>query len=155
LTVEAAGASRPADASAALRSDALRHVAAGRRTARRCVLAAGFFGFSGVAAGAFGAHALRAQLPPDALAVFETASRYQLLHALALLGCGWVARESPGRTATAALVLFSAGIALFSGSLYALSLTGIRGFGALTPIGGVLLLLAWLALAATAARGKD
>jgi uncharacterized membrane protein YgdD (TMEM256/DUF423 family) len=138
-----------------LRSGALPHVKAAGRTARRCVIAAGFFGFSGVAAGAFGAHALRAQLQPDALAVFETAARYQLLHALALLGCGWVAREWPGRTATAALVFFSAGIALFSGSLYTLSLTGIRGFGALTPIGGVLLLLGWLALAVTAARGKD
>jgi len=118
-------------------------------------MAAGAFGFTGVGAGAFGAHALKARLDPDALAVFETAARYQLVHALALLGCAWIAREWPGRAASASVACFTVGIVLFSGSLYALGLTGIRMLGAITPIGGVFLLLGWLAVAVAAARARN
>lgn len=113
---------------------------------RLAVLAASLAGFTGVAAGAFGAHALKARLDADALAVFDTAARYQLLHALALLGSGWTARHWPGRAASLSVACFAGGIVLFSGSLYALSLTGIRVLGAITPVGGLMLLLGWLLL---------
>jgi uncharacterized membrane protein YgdD (TMEM256/DUF423 family) len=81
------------------------------------------------------------------LSVFETAARYQLLHALALFGAAWTTLQWPGRWANASVVLFCAGITLFSGSLYVLALTGERMFGAVTPLGGGLLILGWLALA--------
>jgi uncharacterized membrane protein YgdD (TMEM256/DUF423 family) len=104
-------------------------------------------GFVAVAAGAFGAHALREALPADLLEVFETAARYQMYHALALLMVGWVASRRPSAAATLAGWLFVAGIALFSGSLYVLSLTGARWLGAITPLGGLAFLGGWLALA--------
>lgn len=124
------------------------------RGVRRTVAAAGVFGFTGVAAGAFGAHALKSRLDPEALAVFDTAARYHLLHALALLGAAWVAQQWPGRAARASSVLFGAGILVFSGSLYALSLSGVRGLGAITPVGGLLLLAGWLALALAPLRTR-
>jgi uncharacterized membrane protein YgdD (TMEM256/DUF423 family) len=102
------------------------------------------FGFLGVAAGAFGAHALRGRVPPDLLAVFETAARYQMYHALALLAASRVAARGGG---TAAGWLFAAGIVVFSGSLYLLALTGIRWLGAVTPIGGLAFMAGWLLLA--------
>jgi uncharacterized membrane protein YgdD (TMEM256/DUF423 family) len=104
-------------------------------------------GFLAVAAGAFGAHALRARLTPADLEIFETAARYQMYHALALLGAAWVAARWPGGAATAAGWLFLAGTVVFSGSLYLLVLTGQRWLGAVTPLGGVALLAGWLALA--------
>lgn len=126
---------------------------AGGGVVRAGAVAAGVFGFGGVAAGAFGAHALKLRLEPDALAVFETAARYQLTHALALLGAAWVAQQWPGRAARWSIGCFAAGIVLFSGSLYALIFSGIRVFGAVTPVGGGFLLLGWLLLAAAAWRG--
>jgi uncharacterized membrane protein YgdD (TMEM256/DUF423 family) len=105
------------------------------------------FGMLGVAAGAFGAHALRARLPADLLAVFETGARYQMVHALALLAVALVAARMPSAAASAAGWLFCAGIVLFSGSLYALALTGVRVLGAITPLGGVCFLAGWAALA--------
>jgi uncharacterized membrane protein YgdD (TMEM256/DUF423 family) len=101
----------------------------------------------GVAAGAFGAHALRPRLTPDMLAVFETGVRYQLVHALALLAVAWACGRWPGRGSAAAGWLFIAGIVLFSGSLYLLALTGIRSFGAVTPVGGLAFMLGWACLA--------
>ena len=106
-----------------------------------------------VAAGAFGAHALRTRLPPDLLAVWKTGAEYQLTHALALLAVGWVAARAPGVASTAAGWLFLAGTVIFSGSLYALTLTGVRGLGAITPIGGVAFIAGWVALAWAAMRG--
>ena len=103
-----------------------------------------------VAAGAFGAHALRARLDPGALAVFETGARYQMYHALALLAVGWAASRWPGPWAGRAGWLFVAGTLLFSGSLYALALTGIRWLGAITPLGGAAFLAGWLCLALAA-----
>jgi uncharacterized membrane protein YgdD (TMEM256/DUF423 family) len=120
--------------------------------ARRFWLLGCAFGFVAVAAGAFGAHALRARLSPALLAVFETAARYQLVHALALLAAATVAGRAPSRAASAAGWLFAAGIVLFSGSLYALALTGIRVLGAITPFGGLCFLAGWVALA-LAGRG--
>lgn len=104
------------------------------------------YGFAGVAAGAFGAHALKARLTPDMLAVWRTAVEYQFWHALALLAVGVLARSQPAPALTAAGVCFALGVLVFSGSLYALSLSGIRGLGAITPLGGLLLLAGWAAL---------
>ena len=103
-----------------------------------------------VAAGAFGAHALRGRLASDLLEVFETAARYQMYHALALLVVGLVlSRASAGGGAWlgAAGWLFLAGTLLFSGSLYALALSGARWLGAVTPLGGLAFLAGWAALA--------
>jgi uncharacterized membrane protein YgdD (TMEM256/DUF423 family) len=102
-------------------------------------------GFLGVACGAFGAHALEGRLTPEMHAVWETAARYQLIHAVVLLFTGWIG-------ARAASWLFVAGIVIFSGSLYALALSGVRVLGAVTPLGGVCLLAGWLALAWRLAR---
>ncbi len=119
----------------------------------RVFLAAGAIsGGLAVAAGAFGAHALRARLPPDLLAVFQTGAQYQLAHALALLACGWMVGRAPGAAAALAGWLFLAGTVLFSGSLYALALSGIRALGAITPFGGVAFLVGWAALAWAALR---
>jgi uncharacterized membrane protein YgdD (TMEM256/DUF423 family) len=106
----------------------------------------------GVAAGAFGAHALRSRLAPDLLAVFETAVRYQLVHSLALLAAAWAVSRWPGRSAQCAGWCFVAGIVLFSGSLYVLALSGVRGFGAVTPVGGVAFMTGWACLAWAAWR---
>jgi len=108
----------------------------------------------GVAAGAFGAHALRGRLDPSMLQVFETAVRYQLAHALALLFLGQHVRAAPRTGATAAAWLFTIGTLLFSGSLYALALTGARWWGAVTPLGGLAFLVGW-ALVARAFWPKD
>ncbi len=103
--------------------------------------------FLAVAAGAFGAHALRARLTPDLLAIFETANRYHIYPALGLLAVAWAASRWPVGSVRAAGWLFIAATVVFSGSLYLLSLTGHRWLGAITPIGGVLFLAGWLALA--------
>jgi uncharacterized membrane protein YgdD (TMEM256/DUF423 family) len=100
-----------------------------------------------VAAGAFGAHALRGRLSPEYLTVFETAARYQMYHALGLLAVAWAVSRWPAGTAQWAGWLFVVGTVLFSGSLYALALTGERWLGAVTPLGGVAFLLGWLCLA--------
>jgi uncharacterized membrane protein YgdD (TMEM256/DUF423 family) len=110
------------------------------------------FAFLAVGAGAFGAHALRERLPADLLAVFETAARYQMYHALALLAVGWASAQWPGSGAALAGWLFTAGIVIFSGSLYLLTLTGTRWLGAITPIGGVAFLAGWAVLAWTVGR---
>jgi uncharacterized membrane protein YgdD (TMEM256/DUF423 family) len=102
-------------------------------------LGAGFM-FLAVGLGAFGAHALKNRLTPDMLAVFETGVKYQVYHALALLLLA--ALRGPSKAAWC----FTAGIVLFSGSLYVLALTGVRKWGAVTPIGGVLFLAGWLIL---------
>jgi uncharacterized membrane protein YgdD (TMEM256/DUF423 family) len=107
----------------------------------------------GVAAGAFGAHGLRDRLTPDLLAVWETAVRYQLYHALALFAVAWALSRWPGRAGEAAGWLFVVGTVLFSGSLYALSLSGQRWLGAITPLGGVAFLAGWACLIWTAIRG--
>jgi uncharacterized membrane protein YgdD (TMEM256/DUF423 family) len=110
-------------------------------------------GFVAVAAGAFGAHALRARLPADLLGVFETAARYQMYHALALMAAAWAAARWPGALPQWAGWLFVAGTVLFSGSLYALALSGIRWLGAITPLGGAAFLAGWLCLALAVRRG--
>ena len=110
--------------------------------------------FIAVAAGAFGAHALRARLSPDLLATFETGARYQMYHALALLAAAWATTRWPGSLIQWAGWLFVIGTVLFSGSLYALALSGVRWLGAVTPFGGVAFLGGWVCLVLAAMRGR-
>ncbi|HYS80032.1 MAG TPA: DUF423 domain-containing protein [Anaeromyxobacteraceae bacterium] len=106
-----------------------------------------------VAAGAFGAHALRSRLAPDLLVIFETGARYQMYHALGLFVVAWATQRWPGGAAAGAGWLFVAGTVLFSGSLYVLALTDVRAFGAVTPLGGLAFLVGWALLAYAAVRG--
>jgi uncharacterized membrane protein YgdD (TMEM256/DUF423 family) len=112
-------------------------------------LSAGF----AVAAGAFGAHGLRGRLSPELLAIFDTAARYQMYHAVALVAVAAIASRGHGRGADAAGWLFVAGTVLFSGSLYLLALGGPRWLGAVTPLGGLCFIAGWAALAWSAVRG--
>lgn len=107
-------------------------------------------GFVSVAGGAFGAHALRDRLPANYLAIFETAARYQMYHALALVAVALLMDRWPGAQLQWAGWLFVIGTVLFSGSLYALALTGTRWLGAITPLGGVAFLAGWICLALSA-----
>jgi uncharacterized membrane protein YgdD (TMEM256/DUF423 family) len=122
-------------------------------TVRAFALAGSVLAFIGVGLGAFGAHALRSRIGPDLLATFETGVRYHMYHALALLACAWVMDRWPSPQIAWAGWLFFAGIVVFSGTLYLLTFTGARWWGALTPIGGVALLAAWACLAWGIARG--
>jgi len=120
---------------------------------------AAVLGFTGVALGALGAHGLRSSLEglPDAaqrLGWWETAARYHLVHALAVGFAAIVAAHSTGRAARVAAALFIAGIAVFSGSLYVMGVTGLKALGALTPVGGFAQLGGWVALALGAWRTK-
>lgn len=107
---------------------------------------AGIFGFLAVAAGAFGAHALKNRLTPEMLEIFEVGVRYHLVHAVALLVVAQMDTGAAARVRHAGWC-FVAGIVVFSGSLYVLVLSGVRWLGAITPIGGVFLLAGWLLLA--------
>lgn len=104
------------------------------------------YGFAAVALGAFGAHALKARLAADLLATWRTAADYHLVHALALVMVGVLALQRQHLALTIAGAAFALGVLLFSGSLYALALSGVRAWGAVTPVGGVLLLCGWAAL---------
>ena len=104
-------------------------------------------GLISVAAGAFGAHALRSRLPSELLAAFETGARYQMYHALALFIVAWAATQWPSTLVRLSGWLFVTGSTLFSGSLYVLAFSGTPWWGAVTPFGGVLLLGGWAALA--------
>lgn len=122
--------------------------AAGQRASGRSWRSWGVvFGLTGVAAGAFGAHALRDTLSPASLAIWQTAVQYQFVHALALLIVGlWMrSARSPGALKVAG-TCFTLGTLLFSGSLYLLALTGVGVLGMVTPLGGVLFLAGWLSL---------
>lgn len=109
-------------------------------------------GFLSVALGAFGAHALKQILSPGLLEVFHTGVDYQAIHSLALLLTGLLARRFDGRALRLAGWSFASGMLIFSGSLYLLALTDARWFGAITPIGGTLLLFGWAALASAVWR---
>ena len=98
----------------------------------------------GVALGAFGAHALRASLSPSDIEIFETAVRYQMYHAVALFGVAWLATKLVDPLMDWAGWLLVAGTVVFSGSLYLLVLTGTRWLGAITPVGGLMLVAGWL-----------
>jgi uncharacterized membrane protein YgdD (TMEM256/DUF423 family) len=117
---------------------------------RTFLLLGALAGFIGVALGAFGAHGLRARLPAEMLAVFETGVRYQMYHACAILIVALAAARLDGWLIRAAGWLFAAGIVLFSGSLYVLALSRLTMFGAVTPIGGLAFLAGWACLVAAA-----
>ncbi len=104
---------------------------------------ASLLGLIGVAAGAFGAHALEARLDTDMLDVWETAAKYQMYHALALIAAGWLVGQTQSGWATAAGWAFFAGTLIFSGTLYVLALSGIKWLGAITPLGGTALIVGW------------
>jgi uncharacterized membrane protein YgdD (TMEM256/DUF423 family) len=116
-------------------------------TSRRFFVLGAFFAGTAVAAGAFGAHLLKPVLDAQMLAVFETAVRYQMYHALGLCLVSSADGRYPNLNGTAVGWLFTMGILLFSGSLYALSLMGIPWLGALTPLGGAAFLIGWILLA--------
>jgi uncharacterized membrane protein YgdD (TMEM256/DUF423 family) len=124
---------------------------------RAAVAWAGLLGASGVALGAFGAHLLRPSLEAaGTLEVWETAVRYQLLHAIALLGfAGWVRspERPPGKAAAWTPRLWVAGTVLFSGSLYGLALGGPHWLGPVTPLGGLALIAGWVAAIVAALAG--
>ena len=115
--------------------------------AKWLLLLASLSGFTGVAKGAFAAHGLRGKLSENMLSVFQTGVSYQLWHTMALIGVAVLLLRSPDSTLLKATgVLFALGIVLFSGSLYLLTLSGIGKLGMITPLGGVLWLVAWLCL---------
>lgn len=103
-------------------------------------------GFLAVALGAFGAHALRDKLPENRLAVYHTGVQYQMYHAFALVVVAILMSMGHSSALNWAGSLFTAGIVLFSGSLYTLAVTGIRKLGAITPLGGLCFLAGWIAL---------
>ena len=106
------------------------------------------FAFVAVALGAFGAHGLKERLAPEMLAIWKTGVEYHVYHALGLLAAGLLAIHLPGSAPLRASGwLMAAGIVVFSGSLYALALTGVRMLGAVTPLGGLAFLAAWVLFA--------
>ena len=108
-----------------------------------------------VALGAFGAHALKSQLAPDLLAVYRTGVEYHFYHALGLLAVGLTAQRLPDSNwLRASGWLMLAGIVIFSGSLYLLAVTGVRAFGAVTPVGGVAFMLAWVMFAVAVVKSR-
>lgn len=114
---------------------------------------ASLYGLLGVLLGAFGAHALAARLSPEMQSIWHTAVQYQFFHVAALLAVGLLARQGiTGSALSVATIGFALGTLIFSGSLYLLALTGVRWLGAITPIGGVLMIIGWAALAWAVAR---
>ncbi len=110
--------------------------------------------FLAVMLGAFGAHGLKNVLSPELLMVYQTAVDYQMWHAIGLLIIGLIQLQKPSVLLTTAGWFMFTGIVIFSGSLYALSLTGIKLLGAITPIGGASFLIAWLLLAYTSIKSE-
>ena len=120
-------------------------------TARFAAIVGAVLGALGVVLGAFGAHALRSHLEPRDLEVFETAVRYQMYHAFALIAAAWLLSRNVPYAGHAAWA-FVIGVAIFSGSLYLMVATGQRWLGAVTPIGGVALIAGWCLLAVAATK---
>lgn len=114
---------------------------------RTIIAIAAIFGLISVIAGAAGTHALRDTIDASALRTFETAARFQMYHALALLAVGILSLRWQTRILTVSAILFTIGILLFSGSLYILALSGIGIFGAIAPMGGISLMSGWATLA--------
>jgi uncharacterized membrane protein YgdD (TMEM256/DUF423 family) len=111
---------------------------------------AALVGFIAVAGGAFGAHGLRSIVDAQALGWWETGARYALGHAAALAAVAWLADRAPGRAVTVAGLAFCAGVLVFTGSLWTMTLTGARWLGAVTPLGGAAMLVGWVSLGVAA-----
>ena len=111
------------------------------------------FALLGVVFGAFGAHALKSKLTPEMLETFEVAVRYQMYHSLGMIAAAWAVSQWQNNLTLASGWCFFAGVVIFSGSLYILSLTGIRWLGAIAPIGGLALIVGWGCLMIAAIRG--
>lgn len=123
---------------------------------KKWLFLAGVSGALAVIAGAFGAHGLQSRLEPRLLAGFTTAAHYHLIHAAAMGVAALAGREGAARRrAQGAALLFLAGTVLFSGSLYALALSGIRAFAFITPLGGIAFIAGWIMLALTALKLED
>lgn len=116
-------------------------------TARIILSLAGMLGFLAVALGAFGAHALKTRLSADMLVIFETGVRYQMYHVFALLMSGLLSLHFPQAHFERSALCFLVGMIIFSGSLYLLVGTNTKAWGAVTPIGGVFLLIGWFLFA--------
>ena len=121
-------------------------------SSRGALIAGATSGLITVVLGAFAAHILKTRLPDNLWQVFEIGIQYQAWHSLALLACGILGRILPSKAVSYAALFFTLGILCFSGSLYALALTGIHWFGPITPIGGVFFILGWVALLMAAFR---
>ncbi len=121
-------------------------------TARTATVLGAVLAGTAVATGAFAAHGLRSRLEPALLEAFATAARYQLIHGIALIVAALAAERWPQARLAPVCWMFLAGTVLFSGSLYLLALTGLRPIGAITPIGGVLLIAGWATFAWKVAR---
>ncbi len=114
---------------------------------RICLMLGSIFGFLSVAVGAFAAHGLKAKLSQEMFNIFEVGVRYHLYHALALLAVAWAVNIYGGHYFSMVGWFFVTGIVIFSGSLYILALTGVKTWGALTPIGGLFFLAGWFVFA--------
>ncbi len=123
------------------------------RTGLRTFSAGALLAGVAVLLGAFGAHALTGSLSRDRLDVWETAVRYQMYHALAILIVGHLRRRSPAAALKVAAMLFGVGIVLFSGTLYVMAITDMSWLGAVTPLGGLAFIAGWVALAVGAWAG--
>jgi uncharacterized membrane protein YgdD (TMEM256/DUF423 family) len=120
--------------------------------AKTWLLIGSIMGFLSVAGGAFGAHAIKARVEPQMMEVFTTGTRYLMLHAVALLTLGLLADRLSGTSLTVAGAAWTVGTVIFTGSLWLLASTGTRWLGAITPIGGLILLVGWAALGLTVFR---
>ena len=124
------------------------------KTERLFIILGALSAFIGVATGAFGAHVLKSRLSAEMLAVFEVGVRYQMYHAFALIAAAWMQTKWPSSIVTASAWCFVIGTVLFSGSLYLLSLSGIKWLGAITPFGGLAFLAGWAGMAWAAWKAK-
>ncbi len=121
---------------------------------KHLLIVAAAFAALGVALGAFGAHALKSRLAPEALQAFETGVRYQMYHVFAIIAAALIASRLESTLAVKAGWLFAVGIVLFSGSLYGLVLGGLKWLGPVTPLGGLAFIAGWITLAIAAAKSK-
>ena len=126
----------------------------GMMIAREWVIAGAVCAMVGVALGAFGAHGMSGWVAPDLLVIWETGARYQMYHAFGMFAVAIVAGQWPQSPASMAGWAFLAGVVLFSGSLYLMALTGIRLFGAITPLGGVAFIIGWATIGWSAWRAS-
>jgi uncharacterized membrane protein YgdD (TMEM256/DUF423 family) len=121
---------------------------------RTVLIIGGITGLLAIMAGTFGAHGLKEHVTAELLNTFEVGVRYQMYHALAMLACAGLMPRL-GKCAPAAIICWTLGTVVFSGSLYALAITGQRWLGMVTPVGGVLMIVGWALLIAATMRAKD